>query len=152
MPLLKSVIKPLGLLGLTAACSAIDAGVQKKRYRSGSATILKVSNADIQDILKIVKSLEYSGVLLKGVTETIHNDISEQKGGFLSMFLGTLGASLLSDLLIKNLSGKGAVRARKGTVRAVEGIKGKAPILLPLTNFETQEYYENEPTIILIIF
>ena len=152
MPLLKSVIKPLGLLGLTAACSAIDAGVQKKIYRSGSATILKVSNADIQDILKIVKSLEYSGVLLKGVTETIHNDISEQKGGFLSMFLGTLGASLLSDLLIKNLSGKGAVRARKGTVRAVEGIKGKAPILLPLTNFETQEYYENEPTIILIIF
>ena len=68
------------------------------------------------------------------------------------MFLGTLGASLLSDLLIKNLSGKGAVRARKGTVRAVEGIKGKAPIPLPLTNFETQEYYENEPTIILIIF
>ena len=65
LPLLKSVIKPLGLLGLTAATSAIDAGVQKKIYGSGSATTLIISNDDIQDILKIVKSLEDSGVLLK---------------------------------------------------------------------------------------
>ena len=68
LPLLKSVIKPLGLLGLTAASSVIDAGVQKKIYGSGSAITLIVSNDDIQDILKIVKSLEDSGVLLKGVS------------------------------------------------------------------------------------
>ena len=55
------------------------------------------------DILKIVKSLEDSGVLLKGVTETIQNEAKEQRGVFLSMLLGTLGASLLGDLLTKNL-------------------------------------------------
>ena len=70
--------------------------------------------------MKIVKSLEDSGLLLKGVTKTIHNDISEQKSGFLSMLLDTQGASLLGDLLTKKLSGKG-VRSRKKTVRAGEG-------------------------------
>ena len=121
LPLLKSVIKPLGLLGFTAARLAIDASVQKKIYGIGSVTTLIVFNDDIQDILKIVKSLEDSGVLLKGVTKTIHNDISEQKGGFLSMLLGILGASLLGDLLTKNLSGTGVIRAGKGTIRAGYG-------------------------------
>ena len=50
------------------------------------------------DILKIVKSFEYSGVLLKGVSEAIQNEAKEQRGGFLGMLLGTLGASLLGDL------------------------------------------------------
>ena len=54
----------------------------------------------MQDLLKIVKSLEDSGILLDGITETVKN-VKEQKGGFLSMLLGTLGASLLGDLLIK---------------------------------------------------
>ena len=98
------------MLGFTAGSSAIDAGVQKKIYGSGLKTLV-ISNDDIQDVLKIVKSLADSGVLLKGVTETIHNDISEQIDGFLLMLLGTLGASLLGDLLTKNLSGKGTVRA-----------------------------------------
>ena len=106
LSLLKLVIKPLGLLGLTAASSGIDAGVQKKIYGGGSKTLV-ISNNDIQDVLKIVKSLQDSGLLRKGVTKTIHNGIYEQKGGFLLMFLGTLGASLVCDLLIKNLSGKG---------------------------------------------
>ena len=57
--------------------------------------------------MKIVQALEISGVLLKGVTETIKNETKEQKGGFLSMLLGTLGASLLGNLL----TGKGTVRA-----------------------------------------
>ena len=57
LPLLKSVIKPLGLLGLTAASSAIDAGVQKEIYGNGLKTLL-ISNDDIQDILKVVKLLE----------------------------------------------------------------------------------------------
>ena len=95
----------------------------KKIYGSGSATTLIISNDDIEDILKIVKSSEDSEVLLKGVTETIHNDISEQKGGFLSMLLSTLGASLLGDLLAKNLSGKGVIRAGEGTIRASYGSK-----------------------------
>ena len=52
----------------------------------------------MNDILKLVKSLEDSGVLLKGVNETIKNEAKEQKGGFLSMLLGTLGASLLGNM------------------------------------------------------
>ena len=63
----------------------------------------------MDDILKIVKSLEEFGVLLKGVTETIQNEAKQQKGGFLSMLLGTLGASLLGDILSKGLSGKGVI-------------------------------------------
>ena len=58
-------------------------------------------------ISEIVKSLEDPGVLLKGVSETIQHEAKEQRGGFLSMFLGTLGASLLGDVLSKGLSGRG---------------------------------------------
>ena len=64
----------------------------------------------MNDIMKIIKSLEDSGILLKGVTETIKNETKEQKGGFLSMLLGNLGASLLGNLL----SGKGFLRAGEG--------------------------------------
>ena len=71
----------------------------------------------MNDILKIIKSLEDSGVFLKGVSETIKNEAKEQRGGFLSMLLGTLEASLLGDLLTKNLSGKGVIRAGEGTIR-----------------------------------
>ena len=77
----------------------------------------------MDDILKIVKSLEDSGVLLKGVSETIQNEAKEQRGGFLSMLLGTLGASLLVDVLSKGLSGKGVIRAGEGTDRAGYGSK-----------------------------
>ena len=113
LPLLKSVIKPLGLLGLTVAFSAIDAGVQKKIYGSGMTTVV-ISNEEMNDIMKIVQALEDSNILLKGVTKTIKNETKEQKGGFFSVLLGTLGASLLGDLLTKNLSGKGTVRAGEG--------------------------------------
>ena len=73
----------------------------------------------MEDIIKIVKSLKDSGLLLKGVTEAVQNEVKEQKGGFLSALLGTLGASLLGDLLI----GKGICRAgkRKRIVRADYG-------------------------------
>ena len=77
----------------------------------------------MDDILKIVKSLENSGVLLKGVSETNQHEAKEQKGGFLSMLLGTLGASLLGDILSKDLSGKGVIRAGEGTIRAGYGSK-----------------------------
>ena len=73
LTLLKSVIKPLGLLGLTAASSAIDPGVQKKIYGSG-ATTLVISNEEMNGIMKIVQALEDSNILLKGVTKTIKNE------------------------------------------------------------------------------
>ena len=64
----------------------------------------------MNDIIKIVQALEDSNILLKGVTNTIKNETKEQKGGFLSMLLGTLGVSLLGNLL----SRKGIVRAGSG--------------------------------------
>ena len=75
--------------------------------------------------MKIVQALEDSNILLKSVTKTIKNETKEQKGRFLSMLLGTLGASLLGDLLTKNFLGKGTARAGEGTIRAGEGIKKK---------------------------
>ena len=82
----------------------------------------------MEDIIKIVKSLEDSGLLLKGVTETVQNEVKEQKGGFLSMLLGTLGASLLGNLLTGrgiNRAGKskGINKVGEGIVRAGFGIK-----------------------------
>ena len=78
----------------------------------------------MDDILKIVKFLENSGVLLKGVSETIQHEAKEQRGGFPSMLLDTLGASLLGDVLSKGLSGKSVIRAGEGTTRAGYGSKG----------------------------
>ena len=125
LPLMKNVIKPLAKsvlipLGLTAAASAADAGIYKKDLGSGNHpshnnnTILIISNDEMKDIIKIVKSLEDSGLLFKGVSETIQNEAKEQKGGFLSMLLGTLGASLLGNILAE----KGINRAGEGIVRA----------------------------------
>ena len=68
LPLLKLFIKPLGLLGLTAASSAIDAGVQKKISGSGTTTLVILSE-EMNDIMKIVQDLEDSNILLKGVTK-----------------------------------------------------------------------------------
>ena len=130
LPLITSVIKPLAKsvlvpLGLTAAASAADVGIHKKILGSGNNnnTVLIISNDEMGDILKIVKSLEDSGVLLKGISETIQNEAKEQTGRFLSMLLGTLGASLLGDLLPKGLLGKGVIRAGEGAIRAGYGSK-----------------------------
>ena len=111
LPLMKNVIKPLAKsvlipLGLTAAASAADAGIHKKILGSGTTTLI-ISNDEMKDIIRIVKSLEDSGLLLKRVSETIQNEVKEQKRGFLSMLLGTLGASLLANIL----AGKGINRA-----------------------------------------
>ena len=76
------------MLGLTAASSAIDAGVQKKIYVSGTTTLV-ISNEEMNDIMKVVQALQDSGILLKGVTKTIKNETKEQKDGFLSMLLDT---------------------------------------------------------------
>ena len=116
MPLAKNVLPPLGL---TAAMSAIDGSIQKKIHGSGVKLIIE--EEDMQDIIKIIKELENSDILLKGVSKTIENEIKEQRGGFLSMLLGTVGDSLLGNLL----TGKGIMRAEDGIVRAGEGSKKK---------------------------
>ena len=103
LPLAKNVLTPLGL---TAAMSAIDGSMQKKIHGSGLKLIIE--QEDMNDIMKIIKALENSGIL--------------QKGGFLSMLLGTLGASLLGNLLT---GGKGIMRAGDGIVLAGSGSKKK---------------------------
>ena len=97
-------------LGLTAAMSAIDGSIQKKIHGSGVELIIE--QEDMNDIMKIIKALEKSGILLKGVRKTIENETKEQRGGFLSLLLGTLGASLLGNLLT---GGKGIMRAGEGS-------------------------------------
>ena len=124
--------------------SAIDGSIQKKIHGSGVKLIIE--QEDMNDIMKIIEALENSGILLKGVTETIENETKEQRGGFLSMLLGTLGANFLGNLL----NGKGIMRASEGIVRAGEGSRSKKNInsLLPfhpLINIERNKYYINEP-------
>ena len=125
LPLIKNVIKPLAKsilipLGLTAAASPRDAGIYKKILGSGTATLI-ISNDEMKYIIKIVKSLEDSGLLLKGVSETVQNKAREQKGGFLSMILGTIGASLPGNIL----GGKGRNRAEE---KAIAGRQGRGLI------------------------
>ena len=108
LPLAKNVLAPLGL---TAAMSAIDGSIQLIK--------LIIEPEDMNDIMKIIKLLEKSGILLKGVSKTIENGTKEQRGGFLSMLLATLGASLLGNLL----TGKGIMRAGDGIVREGSGSK-----------------------------
>ena len=91
-------------------------GYIKKILGSGNTTLI-IPNKDMEDFIKIVKSLENSGLLLKGVTESVQNEIKEQKG-FLSMLLGTLGTSLLGNLL----TGKAVHQKGKGLQRAGEGL------------------------------
>ena len=141
LPLAKNV---LASLGLTAAMSAIDGSIQRKIHGSGGKLIIE--QEDINDIMKIIETLENSDILLKGVTKTIENGTKEQRGGFLGMLLRTSGASLLGNLLT---GGKGIVRAGDGIVTAGERSK-KTPLNLllpfhPLTNIEISEYYANEP-------
>ena len=107
-------------LGITAATSPIDTGTQKNTwFWDNYFNNFKQRN----DIIKIVQALEDSNILLKGVTKTIKNDTKKQKGGFLSMLLGTLGAILLGNMLARkvivtagsgNKKGKEIIRAGYG--------------------------------------
>ena len=118
MLLAKNVLAPLGL---TAAMSGIDGGIRKKMRGEGIKLIIE--QEDMNDIMNIIEALENSGILLKGVKKTIEDETKEQRGGFLSMLLGTFGASLLGNLL----SGKGMMRAGEGILRAGEGSGIKKP-------------------------
>ena len=99
--------------------SAIDGSMQNKIHGSGATNgagvKLIIEQEDMNDIIKIIKALGNSGILRKGVSKAIKNETKEQKGGFLSMLLGTLRASLLGNLLP---GGKGIMRAGDGIVRA----------------------------------
>ena len=143
MYLANSVLIPLGL---TAVASVAHAGIHLKILWSETETLIK-SNDEMKDI-KIVKSLKDWGLLLKGARETIPNKAKQQKGGFLSMLLVTLGASLSDNIF----AGKGMNRAGEGFLRAGYG----SLIKKTLTNFEIQKYYQNEPrfmvTILKIIY
>ena len=124
LPLIKNVLKPVAKsvlipLGLTAAALATEAAVHKKLFGSAhpldSAShtkTLKILNEESK--MKMIKCIEESALLIKGVSETIQNEAKEQKGRFISTLLGTLGASLLGNLL----TGKGAIRVGEDTIRA----------------------------------
>ena len=108
LSLIENIVKPLAEsvlipLGLKASASATGAAIHKKMY----ITTLIISNEEMNDIMKIFESREESGLLIKSVSETIRNEGKEQKGGFLSMFLGILGASLIGILV----TGKNTIRA-----------------------------------------
>ena len=109
-PLAKSVLLPSRL---SAGMSAADAALQKKIYESGSKALI-ISNEKMEYIVKVVKSLQQSGLLIKVISETIKNEVKEQKGGFLSMLLGTLAASMLGSAL----TGGEVIKAAEGIIRA----------------------------------
>ena len=108
-PLANNVLIPSGL---TVAAAETDAAIHKKMFGSGD-TALIISNEEINDIMKIIKPLEESGLLIKGVSETIKNEAEEQKSGFLALLLGILGASSLGNLL----TDKDTIRASEGKIR-----------------------------------
>ena len=117
MTFLPKLIKPaisigkniLAPLRLSAAMSATDAAFERKMYGSGNKTLM-ISNNDLNDLIKITTALEEHDILLNGMSKTIKNKIKKQEGGFSSMLLGTLGASLLGNLL----TGKGLYRTGQG--------------------------------------
>ena len=110
---LKSLAKDILIpLGLTAAASATDVAIYNKMFESGVTTLI-ISNEEMNDIITIVKSLEESGLLIKDVSETIKNEAREHKGRIFIMLLGTIGASLLGNLL----TGKETISASEGTIR-----------------------------------
>ena len=144
-PLLKTVFKTLAKsvlipLGLTSAASATDAAIHKKMFVSETTTLI-VSNEEINNIMKIIKSLEESGLLIKGVSETIKNEAKEQKRRFLETLSGILSASLLGNLL----TGKDIIKAgekalatcrRQGTIRSGQDFQCR-PILKLILKYES---------------
>ena len=127
MPLIGNLLKPLVKiplvlmpLGLTAAASATDPALYKKAFGSGKPhldlakqTALIISNEEMKNLMKIVKSLEQYGLLIKGVRETIKNEAKEWKGNFFSVLLGILGAGLSGNLSTsKSTIGIGEVTLR----------------------------------------
>ena len=95
---------------------------KKKNYELGTTTLV-FSNEDLNDIIKIVKSLEESFWLIKGVSATVENEVKEQKDRFLGMLAAMLPASLLGSAL----TGKDVVRGGDGVIQASEGTNRASP-------------------------
>ena len=114
VPLAKNILVPLGI---AATASAIDPGI-KKKHGSGKAALI-ISSKEMNDIIKIIQTLEDSNILFKGVTETFKNETKEQKGEFLSILLGFLGASLLGNML----AGIEIIRAGSGNKKGKEIVR-----------------------------
>ena len=138
-PLPKNVLAPLGL---TAAASATDAGIQKKIHGSVTTTLV-ISIEEMHDIMKVVQTLEDSNTFLKGFTKTIKSETKEQKGRFLGTTVGTIGSILLGNVL----SGKGIAGAssenKKSKKNCKSWLRKRMGFLIrpyPLTNFEIQKY------------
>ena len=151
LPLMKNVTQQLAKsvlisLGLTAPASIADSGIHKTILNSGTGNLI-ISNDEMEDIMKIVKSLENSFLLLKGVSKTIQNEAQKQKRGFLSLLLGPLGSNLSGNMLSRkgaigtsqgqgiNRAGDGIIRARYTSKRSVKKI---LILLHPLTNLELE--------------
>ena len=118
LPLMKSALTPLFQsvmlpFGLSVGMAEIDAAIQKKKFGSGTVVLI-ISKEEMEDIMKIVKSLEESKLFIEEISETIKNKAKEQKEAFIGMLLGTLAANLLGN----TLSGRGVIRAGEGTIRA----------------------------------
>ena len=96
VPSAKSIFITLRLL---ARMSAADAVIQKKKNHGSGITALLISNEEIEDLMKTIKSLEKSGFLVRGISDRIKNKAKEQKGEFLRMLLRTLAASMLGNAL-----------------------------------------------------
>ena len=121
------LVTPIDIIPLElTAVTTTDGTIQKKVFGSGHpldlalhTTTLTISNEKMNDIMKIVKSLKESSLLIKSISKTIKNEAKEQKGEFLSMLLGTLGASLLGN----QLTSKNTIRAGEDTTRAGQGFE-----------------------------
>ena len=113
-------IKVSRSLGLTTAASATDGAIKKKMFGSEKISLI-ITNEEMEDIIIIVKSLQESSLLIKGVSETIKNEVKEEEGKFLCVLLGTTAAGLLGSLLaVKEVvrSGDGDIIASEGVIRA----------------------------------
>ena len=97
--------------------SAADAAIEKKTYGSGTTSLI-ISNEEMEDMMKIVKSIEELGLLVKKISETIKNETKEHNGRFLPMLLRGLAASLLGGAL----TGKWIIKAGEGAIRAGENV------------------------------
>ena len=140
LPLMKSVLTPLAKIvlipfELTVTAPTTDAAIQKKIYGSVT-TALIISNEEKEDIIKIFRSLEESGLLIKAISETIKNAAKGQKYRFVSVLLGTLAAGILRKYIIRRMNIKSKWSINKSRSRSLM-------LLHPLTNFEIQKYCQN---------
>ena len=97
--------------------SVLDAAIQKKKNHGSETIVLVISNGEMGDIMRMVKLIEKSGLLIKGISKAIKNKAKEQKGGFLQMLLGTLSAGTLG----KSFAKKEVIRASQVLAKSSKG-------------------------------